>query len=112
MSYEYTTASPRCHLETVCFMVSLQHVLYNLYDAGRVQCTVTCCADVLDLYEAWHSSSYRQKAIDEIYKHICADDAASHGISIGPVRACHLFTVLLFYSIELFAGNTCLLITL
>jgi len=47
----------------------------------------TCCADVLDVYEAWHSSSYRQKAIDMIYEHVCADDTASHGISIGPVCA-------------------------
>jgi len=47
---------------------------------------LVCCADVLDMYEAWHSSSYRQKAIDEIYEHVCADDTVSHGISIGPVR--------------------------
>ena len=47
------------------------------------------CADVLDMYEAWHSSSYRQKAIAMIYEHICADDTASHGISTGPVRMSH-----------------------
>jgi len=46
---------------------------------------VVCCAVVLDWYEQWHCSSYRQKAIDEIYEHVCADDTASHGISIGPV---------------------------
>ena len=46
---------------------------------------MACYADVLDGYERWHSSSYRQKAIDEIYEHVCADDKASHCISIGPV---------------------------
>jgi len=40
---------------------------------------------MLDWYEPWHSSHYRQKAIDEIYEHVCADDIVSHGISIGPV---------------------------
>jgi len=40
---------------------------------------------MLDWYEPWHSSTYRQKAVDEIYEHVCADDKASHGISIGPV---------------------------
>jgi len=57
-------------------------------------CSWICCVDVLDMYEAWHSSSYRQKAIDEIYEHICADDAVSHGISIGPVRV-HLLSFFL-----------------
>jgi len=46
-----------------------------------------CVTDALDWYEAWHSSTYRQKSVDEIYKHICADDTVSHGISIGPVSA-------------------------
>jgi len=46
---------------------------------------MACCAVMLDWYEPWHISSYRQKAIDEIYEHVCADDVFSHGISIGPV---------------------------
>ena len=30
-------------------------------------------------------SSWRQKALDHIYEHICADDQFTKGISIGPV---------------------------
>jgi hypothetical protein len=45
----------------------------------------TLCSDVLDCYEACHSSSWRQKALDEIYEHVCADDEFTQGISIGPV---------------------------
>jgi len=44
-----------------------------------------CCVDVLDWYEAYHVSSLRQKALNEIYEHVCADDEFTHGISIGPV---------------------------
>ena len=57
---------------------------------------VMWCADVLDWYEAWHLSSYRQKAVNEIYEHVCADDEASHAISIGPVYVkCFLFLLLI-----------------
>ena len=66
-----------------------------------LQLTRMCCSDALDLYEAWHSSSYRQKAIDEIYDHICADDTVSHGISIGPV--CESFS-LTFNSLHAFSS--------
>jgi len=66
---------------------------------GTVCCVLlklcwTCRADALDMYEAWHSSSYRQKAIDMIYEHVCADDTASHGISIGPVRASYTHSLI------------------
>jgi len=73
--------------------------------------------DALDLYEAWHSSGYRQKAVDEIYEHICADDKVSHGISIGPVRAlrasCHKSRSFAHsYSIVVSSGNMCQLMNL
>lgn len=43
------------------------------------------CIDIADWYEMYHISSWRQKAIDEMYEHICADDEFTDGISIGPV---------------------------
>ncbi len=33
----------------------------------------------------YHVSSWRQKALDHIYEHVCADDSFTKGISIGPV---------------------------
>ncbi|KAK7110458.1 hypothetical protein V1264_014327 [Littorina saxatilis] len=39
---------------------------------------------VLDFYEGFHSSSFREKALKECYEHICADDAFTKCISIGP----------------------------
>ena len=71
-----------------------------------------CCAVVLDWYEQWHCTSYRQKAIDEIYEHVCADDAASHGISIGPVCVSllkHLLHVLNFSYLVFHVGLQLLL---
>ena len=41
--------------------------------------------DVLDWYEVFHVSSWRQKSLDLIFEHICADDTFTNGISIGPV---------------------------
>ncbi len=46
--------------------------------------------DVLDWYEVYHSSSWRRKALDTIYEHVCADDSFTHGISIGPVSDARL----------------------
>jgi len=59
-------------------------------------------ADVLDFYETWHLSSYRQKAIDEIYEHVCADDIASHGISIGPVSVSLMHSLSLLFLNDVF----------
>ena len=41
--------------------------------------------DILDWYEPYHVSNWRQKALDHIFEHICADDKFTKGISIGPV---------------------------
>ena len=41
--------------------------------------------DFLDWYELYHSSSWRQQALDHLYEHIVADDTFTGGISIGPV---------------------------
>ena len=41
--------------------------------------------DILDWYEPYHVSNWRQKALDHIFEHICADDEFTKGISIGPV---------------------------
>ena len=48
---------------------------------------------VLDLYEGFHSTSLREKALQECYEHICADDAFTKGISIGPVSNIDQFSV-------------------
>nr|XP_006825099.1 PREDICTED: lanosterol synthase-like [Saccoglossus kowalevskii] len=40
---------------------------------------------VLNVYESWHSKRLRQKAIQECYDHIQADDRFTKCISIGPV---------------------------
>lgn len=40
---------------------------------------------VLNVYEAYHSTSLREKAILELYDHIQADDSFTKCISIGPV---------------------------
>ncbi|XP_033842260.2 lanosterol synthase [Periophthalmus magnuspinnatus] len=40
---------------------------------------------VLNVYESHHSSALRQKAIDELYEHIQADDRFTKSISIGPI---------------------------
>ncbi|XP_064648227.1 lanosterol synthase-like [Lineus longissimus] len=40
---------------------------------------------VLNVYEACHSSWFRQKALKECYEHICADDEFTKCISIGPI---------------------------
>ncbi|XP_072300240.1 lanosterol synthase [Eucyclogobius newberryi] len=39
----------------------------------------------LNVYEAHHSSTLRQKAVDELYDHIQADDRFTKCISIGPI---------------------------
>ncbi|XP_020034252.1 lanosterol synthase isoform X1 [Castor canadensis] len=39
----------------------------------------------LNLYERFHSTSLRQKAIQMLYEHIAADDRFSKSISIGPI---------------------------
>ncbi|XP_028663091.1 lanosterol synthase isoform X1 [Erpetoichthys calabaricus] len=40
---------------------------------------------ILNIYEKYHSTSLRKKAIDELYEHIKADDRFTKCISIGPV---------------------------
>ena len=40
---------------------------------------------MLDLYEGYHVTSWREVALDRLYEHICADDTFTDGISIGPV---------------------------
>ncbi|XP_076460564.1 lanosterol synthase-like isoform X2 [Babylonia areolata] len=40
---------------------------------------------VLDTYERFHSTALREKALKECYRHICADDTFTKGISIGPI---------------------------
>lgn len=40
---------------------------------------------LLDWYEMYHSTSMRQKSLDLIYEHICADDEYTKCISIGPI---------------------------
>ncbi|KAK7456563.1 hypothetical protein BaRGS_00039317 [Batillaria attramentaria] len=40
---------------------------------------------VLDWYEMFHSKTLREKALQECYQHICADDEFTKGISIGPI---------------------------
>ncbi|XP_070566081.1 lanosterol synthase-like [Ptychodera flava] len=40
---------------------------------------------VLNVYEAWHSKRLRQKAIQECFEHIQADDRFTKCISIGPI---------------------------
>lgn len=40
---------------------------------------------VLNVYEAHHSSALRQKAVEELYEHIQADDRFTKCISIGPI---------------------------
>ena len=42
-------------------------------------------SDFIDLYEFYHSSSWRQKSLDLIYDHMCFDNDVTHCISIGPV---------------------------
>ena len=42
---------------------------------------------VLNFYERHHSTSLRQRATQELYEHIAADDRFSKCISIGPVSA-------------------------
>ncbi|KAL8561846.1 hypothetical protein ACOMHN_046971 [Nucella lapillus] len=39
----------------------------------------------LDVYERLHSRALRERALKECYTHICADDAFTSGISIGPI---------------------------
>ncbi|XP_077977961.1 lanosterol synthase-like [Glandiceps talaboti] len=40
---------------------------------------------VMNIYEAWHSRRLRQKAIQECFEHIQADDRFTKCISIGPI---------------------------
>uniref|UniRef100_A0A3P8WFT5 Terpene cyclase/mutase family member n=1 Tax=Cynoglossus semilaevis TaxID=244447 RepID=A0A3P8WFT5_CYNSE len=40
---------------------------------------------VLNVYEAHHSSTLREKAVAELYRHIQADDSFTKCISIGPI---------------------------
>ncbi|KAG2459011.1 GANP protein, partial [Polypterus senegalus] len=40
---------------------------------------------ILNIYEKYHSTSLRKKAIDELYEHIKADDRFTKCISIGPI---------------------------
>ncbi|KAK7877942.1 hypothetical protein WMY93_031418 [Mugilogobius chulae] len=40
---------------------------------------------ILNIYETHHSSALRQKAVDELYDHIQADDRFTKCISIGPI---------------------------
>ncbi|KAI0217822.1 Lanosterol synthase [Lamellibrachia satsuma] len=42
-------------------------------------------ADFLDWYEVFHVRSWRRKAINMIYEHVCADDDFTHCISLGPM---------------------------
>lgn len=42
---------------------------------------------ILNLYERFHSTSLRQRAIRMLYEHIVADDRFTKCISIGPVSA-------------------------
>ena len=42
---------------------------------------------VMNAYESVHSQWLRNKALEECLDHVRADDEATHGISIGPVRA-------------------------
>ena len=42
---------------------------------------------ILNAYESIHSQWLRNKALEECLDHVRADDDATHGISIGPVRA-------------------------
>lgn len=42
-------------------------------------------AVVLNVYEAHHSTTLREKAVLELYEHIQADDSFTKCISIGPV---------------------------
>ena len=42
-------------------------------------------AGFLDVYEYYHSSWLRNRALKECYDHIRADDSFTNGISIGPV---------------------------
>lgn len=53
-----------------------------------------CCVssvDVMDWYEVFHSKVLREKALQECYEHICADDHFTNGISIGPVSSFYIF---------------------
>ena len=43
---------------------------------------------VMNVYESVHSRWLRNKALEECLDHVRADDEATQGISIGPVRAC------------------------
>ena len=51
---------------------------------------------MLDWYEYYHVSAFRQWAVDKIYAHIVADDVFTKCISIGPVSLRKLFQYELF----------------
>ncbi|XP_055337256.1 lanosterol synthase-like [Paramacrobiotus metropolitanus] len=40
---------------------------------------------VLDFCEKWHIPTFRKKALDKCYDHVCADDVFTKCISIGPI---------------------------
>nr|UTN00765.1 lanosterol synthase [Strongylocentrotus purpuratus] len=40
---------------------------------------------ILDLYEKFHSTWLKKKALDHCYEHIKADDEFTNGISVGPI---------------------------
>jgi len=54
----------------------------------------------MNWYEWYYSCSLRQKALDRIYEHVCADDDFTHCISIGPVwRDCIIILIQLIINV-------------
>ena len=45
--------------------------------------------DILNTYEKYHISWFREAALKKCYEHICADDEYTKCISIGPVSICY-----------------------
>ncbi len=57
----------------------------SVNDSSDLVTLFRCPAVVLNVYEAHHSTTLRQKAVKELYEHIEADDSFTKCISIGPV---------------------------
>lgn len=70
-------------------MTSLPHVSLLLL----LPANVFSPAGLLNLYERFHSTSLRKRAIHMLYEHIAADDRFTKCISIGPVSVLPLWSL-------------------